>query len=320
MADDPVRASLARTAQVWGDEPGTHGVVAAIRAVADEFDDRVLVGEVYLPVERLVVYYGAAGEGIHLPFNFQLLELPWEPQRILEAVDRYEALLPPNAWPNWVLGNHDRSRVASRLGEAQARVAAMLLLTLRGTPTVYYGDELGLPDVPISRDQERDPFGLMEPGQSRDPERTPMRWDGTPTAGFTSAEPWLPIGPRVAELNVEAERSDPHSVLNLYRELLALRRQEAALSVGDYRSVGAQGSVMAYERTAGPDRFLVVLNLGHQPSAMPAAVRDLTGRIAISTNLDRASEPFDGMAALGADEGLVVHVDRMIGGQEPGGV
>ena len=124
VADDPARADEQRTRQSWGDEPGTHEVVAAIRAVADEFDDRVLVGEVYLPVERLVVYYGSAGEGIHLPFNFQLLSLPWEPRPIVEAIDRYEALLPPSAWPNWVLGNHDRPRVASRVGEAQARVAA----------------------------------------------------------------------------------------------------------------------------------------------------------------------------------------------------
>jgi len=306
VADDPVRASQARTAQVWGDEPGTHEVVAAIRAVADEFDDRVLVGEVYLPVERLVVYYGSAGEGIHLPFNFQLLELPWEPQPILEAIDRYEALLPPNAWPNWVLGNHDRSRVASRLGEAQARIAAVLLLTLRGTPTVYYGDELGMPDVPISRDQERDPFGLMEPGQSRDPERTPMRWDASPTAGFTAAEPWLPIGPRVAELNVEEERSDPHSVLHLYRQLLALRRQERALSVGDYRSLGAESSVMAYERTSGAERFLIVLNLGHEPARVPLAARGLSGRIEVSTRVDREGSAFDDDFVLGPDEGIVV--------------
>ena len=226
----------------------------------------------------------------------------------LEAIDRYEALLPPNAWPNWVLGNHDRPRVASRVGEAQARVAAMLLLTLRGTPTIYYGDELGLPNVPISRDQERDPFGLKEPGQSRDPARTPMRWDATPAAGFTTAEPWLPIGPRVAELNMEVERSDPQSVLSLYRRLLALRRQEAALSVGDYHAFGAEGSVLAYERMAGGDRFLVALNLGHEPAALPSAARDLSGRIEISTRLDREGTPFDGASPLGADEGIVVRL------------
>jgi alpha-glucosidase len=184
----------------------------------------------------------------------------------------------------------------------------MLLLTLRGTPTVYYGDELGLPDVPISRDQERDPFGLKEPGQSRDPQRTPMRWDATPTAGFTTSEPWLPIGPRVAELNVETERSDPHSVLNLHRLLLDLRKRESALSVGDYRSVGVEGSVMAYERSAGSNRFLVVLNLGHGPAPIPAAARDFFGRIEVSTYLDQDGMGFAGNGALRSDEGIVVRL------------
>ena len=126
---------------------------------------------------------------MHLPFNFQLIELPWHARAIADAIDRYEALLPSYGWPNWVLGNHDNPRIASRIGAAQARVAAMLLLTLRGTPTLYYGDEIGMHNVPIPPDRVQDPFEKNVPGLGlgRDPARTPMQWSAAPNAGFTSA-------------------------------------------------------------------------------------------------------------------------------------
>jgi alpha-glucosidase len=149
-----------------------------MRRVIDECPDRVLIGEVYglrlLP--RLISYYGAGGDEAHLPFNFQLIETTWEPQALAGLIDGYESSLPNAAWPNWVLGNHDQHRVATRLGSAQARVAAMLLLTLRGTPTLYYGDELGLPDAMVPADSVQDPLEKRQPGQGfgRDPERSPM--------------------------------------------------------------------------------------------------------------------------------------------------
>jgi glycosidase len=112
-----------------------------MRAVVDRYPDRLLIGELYLPIERLMAYYGV---GVHLPANFHLISVDWQARRIAELIAAYEAALPAGAWPNWVLGNHDKHRVASRVGPAQARVAAMLLLTLRGTPTIYYGDEIGM--------------------------------------------------------------------------------------------------------------------------------------------------------------------------------
>src|SRR5690606_16686417 len=122
-------------------------------------------------------YYGAHGSGVHLPFNFQLINLPWDARTIERAVDNYEAALPPYGWPNWVLGNHDQPRIATRVGPAQARVAAMMLLTLRGTPTLYYGDEIGMRNVPIPPDMVQDPYEKNNPGLGlgRDPERTPMQ-------------------------------------------------------------------------------------------------------------------------------------------------
>ncbi len=146
------------------DRPEVHDIIARMRGVLDEYEERMMVGEIYLPLERLVTYYGAQGTGVHLPFNFQLIELAWHARALADAIDRYEAILPSYGWPNWVLGNHDNSRIASRIGSAQARVAAMLLLTLRGTPTLYYGDEIAMHNVPIPPDRVQDPFEKNVPG------------------------------------------------------------------------------------------------------------------------------------------------------------
>jgi len=185
----------------------------------------------------------------------------------------YEAALPPGGWPNWVLGNHDRPRIASRVGEGQARVAAMLLLTLRGTPTIYYGDELGLTDVAIPPARVQDPRELREPGLGlgRDPVRTPMPWNASEHAGFSSVEPWLPLGSDWPTRNVAAQAADAGSMLALHRDLLALRRKHAALAQGDFRLIDADGTVLAYERWHGDERIIVALNLGAdpQPFALP---------------------------------------------------
>ena len=174
------------------DRPEVHDVVRGLRAVIDEFPARVLIGEIYLPVERLVAYYGRDLCGAHLPFNFSLLETPWRASAIAQSIDRYEAALPVGGWPNWVLGNHDRPRLATRTGPEQARVAAMLLLTLRGTPTLYYGDEIGMRQVAMLPEAVRDPAAPHVPG--RDGARTPMQWDGSAFAGFSTAEPLASAG------------------------------------------------------------------------------------------------------------------------------
>jgi alpha-glucosidase len=328
---NPYRRLLAaRTA----DLPEVHEVIAGIRAVVDELPDRMLVGELYLPLERLMVYYGAGGRGLQLPFNFQLIRLPWEARTLSAAIEAYEAMLPTYGWPNWVLGNHDKSRVASRVGAAQARVAAMMLLTLRGTPTLYYGDELGMRDVAIPAARVRDPFERNVPGLGlgRDPERTPMQWDGGPNAGFTTGEPWLPVaedaiavsheaepeartnaggaGPdlRPRPVNVAALRDDPFSLLTLYRRLLALRRAEPALAVGPFSPLRTSGDLLAYARKEGDRRFLVVLNLGPEPVSYAPPVLDLAGELVLSTHLDREGERVRRAVELRGDEGVVVRL------------
>jgi alpha-glucosidase len=246
------------------DQPEVHDIAAEMRRLADGYGERVLIGEIYLPIDKLMTYYGPELSGVHLPFNFQLIDAPWHARGLAKIITEYEAALPPGGWPNWVLGNHDRPRVAAKLGEAQARVAAMLLLTLRGTPTLYYGDEIGIGDVAIPAERVRDPRELREPGLGlgRDPVRTPMAWDGSAHAGFSSGEPWLPLHDDWRGRNVAAEEGDPGSMLHLYRRLLALRRAHAALSVGEIALVDCEGDVLAYERRDGDERLLVVLNLG----------------------------------------------------------
>ncbi|MGY0710137.1 alpha-amylase family glycosyl hydrolase [Azospirillum argentinense] len=292
------------------DQPEVHDAIAAMRRVADGYDpDRLLIGEAYLPIDQLMAYYGADLTGFQLPFNFHLLSTPWEAKALAALIRTYEAALPPGGWPNWVLGNHDRSRVASRLGRGQARVAAMLLLTLRGTPTLYQGDEIGMTDVAIPPDRVQDPWEKNIPGLGlgRDPVRTPIPWDGGPQGGFTTGEPWLPLGPDHERVNVAAQAADPFSMLALHRALLALRRAEPALSVGRYELVSAENDVLSYERRHGTGRFRVLLNLSAAERTVDA-VPD-AAHIRLSTHLDRGGEPVSGALRLRPDEGVVIGFD-----------
>jgi alpha-glucosidase len=296
------------------DQPEVHDVVAEMRRVMDEFGDRVLIGEIYLPYERLMSYYGKDLSGAHLPFNFALLSAPWHARDIEAIIADYEKALPSGAWPNWVLGNHDRPRVASRVGPAQARVAAMLLLTLRGTPTLYYGDEIGMQQVPIAPDQVRDPFEKNVPGigVGRDGCRTPMQWNANANAGFSAAVPWLPVADDFTHENVVNLTADRRSILNLYRALIALRKNHPVLVSGSYRAIAAQGDVLMYRREgAGEGQgegevLTIALNLGEEPVALSTQGHGLDGAILLSTHLDRAGERIHGTLDLRGNEGVVI--------------
>lgn len=294
------------------DRPDIHELVGKMRSVLEEYDgDRVLIGEIYLPVDRLVAYYGAEDmPGAHLPFNFQLVLLPWDARRIETAVTTYEAALPAHGWPNWVLGNHDRMRIATKAGPQQAGNAAILLLTLRGTPTMYYGDELAMEDVPVPADMVQDPVERNVPGMGlgRDPERTPMQWDPTPNAGFTTGAPWLPLSTDWRTRNVGFEREDPHSTLNLYKRLIELRQSEPALIVGSYASAPADGNILSYLREYEERRFLVVLNLGAEAEEFRVPDSIGVGRILICTAIEREGEEVEGTLEVRGNEGMVVRL------------
>jgi alpha-glucosidase len=279
-----------------------------MRRVLEEYDDRVLIGEIYLPIERLVTYYGVDLSGAHLPFNFQLIQTAWNAREISTLVNEYEQALPAGGWPNWVLGNHDQPRIGARVGPAQARVAAMLLLTLRGTPTMYYGDEIGLGKIEIPPERVQDPWEKNEPGLGigRDPERTPMQWDASRHAGFTTAEPWLPLSSESERCNVKSLEDDPQSILTLYRRLIDFRRSHKALSIGSYVAVDThQEHVFAYARHYRDERLAVVLNLGHESESVDLPDNG-GGEILLSTHLDRAGERIAGRAAIRPDEGLII--------------
>jgi alpha-glucosidase len=309
---EPHHVSIGRLLQLYSaDRPETLDVVEEMRSVLDAYPDRVLIGEIYLPVERLVAYYGRNMKGAHLPFNFQLIFAAWNAVQIARVVEEYEAALPAEGWPNWVLGNHDQKRIATRVGAAGARLAAMLLLTLRGTPTLYYGDELGLENVPVPQALAQDPWERNEPGLGlgRDPARTPMCWDDAENAGFTTAPPWLPLSHDHAARNVQALAADPHSILNLYHRLITLRRAQPALNSGAYVASQVEDGVLAFERRHGRSaRLLVALNLAHVPAqlALPHGVRE--ARLLISTELDREGELIPAVLTLRAEEGVILEL------------
>ncbi|SNR24299.1 alpha-amylase family glycosyl hydrolase [Actinomadura mexicana] len=292
--------------------PDVHGVLRAIRAVVDEYPDRVLVGEIEaMGWSDWASFFGADQDEIHMPFAFRLIETPWRAADLARELDDLDAATPDDAWPILALGNHDRPRLATRLGRDQARVAAMLLLTLRGTPIIFYGDELGMPDQDVPRERQRDTFGLTPGGRSRDPIRTPMPWDDGPNAGFSTAparDLWLPVSAEAATLNVAAQLADPGSLLCLYRSLIALRRDSAALREGSYRGLpGAPEGCLTYERRAGSDHKIVMLNLTGRPLRVPLPG---AATVVLSTaDRGRTGARLTGALELAADEGVVLDAD-----------
>ncbi|MDT0649007.1 alpha-amylase family glycosyl hydrolase [Autumnicola edwardsiae] len=292
------------------DQPEVHDIVEKMRSVIDEYDERLLIGEIYLPVEQLVEYYGKDNRGAHLPFNFQLVVLPWDARKIEAAINKYEGALPPEGWPNWVLGNHDNSRIATRVGAKQARIAAMLLLTLRGTPTIYYGDEIGMEDVSIAPDQVQDPQEKNIPGKglNRDPERTPMQWNASENAGFTNGNPWLPLMGNFKELNVEKQWDSEESMLSFYRKLIALRQKEPALQIGNYRPVLSKGNLLAYIRSSEEKKIFITLNLGNSGAVMDSEIPFSKAVILASTHAGREGKSLNKTIDLQANEGLVAEI------------
>jgi oligo-1,6-glucosidase/alpha-glucosidase len=290
------------------DQPEAHAISAEMRRLADGYGDRVLIGEIFLPNDRLARWYGSAEQPqVHLPFNFQLVENGWNAATLRRVIADYEASLPSFGWPNWVLGSHDAPRIAARIGDAQARVAAMLLLTLRGTPTLYQGDELGIGEVTISPDRMRDPQHHRQPELNigRDRSRTPMPWSEAPFAGFSSVEPWLPLNDDWPARNVAAQEQDDGSLLHFYRLLLRLRRTQAALATGSFALTDAEEDVLSFVRVEGDQTLLVVLNLGCQVRRYVLPRGFKATQTLAST---KPAREIDG--TVGGDEGLILRLEE----------
>jgi len=303
------------------EHPDAHVVWREFRQLLDSYSatqPRAAFGEVHVfDWPRWAAYYGGHLDGLHMPFNLGMIGVPWKVPAIRRVVDGIESALPPGAWPNYMFANFDESRIASRYGRAEARVVAMLLLTLRGTPTLCYGEEIGMTNVPIPPEMQQDPFGLRVPGLGRDPYRTPMQWNAGPNAGFAPpATPklWLPIAADYQQVNVERQLADPGSMLNLYRRLLAYRRTTPALQWGAYRPLDdVPHDCYVYLRRAGAQCVLVALNFSAEERRLhlPALGGDgyvPKGRIVISTHLDRQEAVSLARLILRGHEGLIVEL------------
>jgi alpha-glucosidase len=235
------------------------------------------------------------------------MHLPWSAQAMRASVNEMEAILPAFAWPNYVLGNHDQPRLATRFGGlAQARLAGLMLLTLRGTPTVYYGDEIGLENGKIPPEKIQDPQGInLGAERSRDVCRTPMQWDSSQFAGFSKVEPWLPVTDDYTSRNVAAQSADPSSMLNFYKRLFWLRRSSPALYGGSYRVLDAGEDCFAYLRGDGTERKLVALNFSNWPLTVKLPFEG-QGKLLLSTHPGRPEVVALPLVMLDAFEGILL--------------
>jgi alpha-glucosidase len=275
LRDNP-KSLIARSRRMDEDWPEVHEIHRSWRRLLDSYGDRMAVGEVFVPdPKRMAAYYGAANDELHLVFNFTFLRQPWVASAFREATESFERVLPAGAWPDYTLSNHDVGRARSRydsgagggrgpVGLGRARVAAMMLLTLRGTPFIYYGEEIGQADAEVPPERAVDVDG-------RDPERAPMQWAPGRGAGFTTGEPWLPIGSEADRVNVAAQRGDQGSMLSLYRRLIWYRKRSAPLLHGIYRSLDAPEGVFAFVREAAGEALLVALNFTNREVRFDAA-------------------------------------------------
>jgi alpha-glucosidase len=279
------------------------GAVEGIRGVLDEYDDRMAVGEVFGTAEELGRFYGGpALNGLHLAFNFQLIHeaepfstyTEWDAAALRRIVASAELALPPGSQPCYALGNHDRPRFISRhdadgRGLDRAFASVVLLMGLRGTPFVYYGEEIGMVDAEIPEDRLQDPARFQYFG--RDPERTPMQWDSSPGRGFTTAEPWLPFGPD--EISVEAQDDDPDSLLALFRRATWLRRREPSLQRGNYVEIDTPPDVFAFSRESpGSRAVLVAINTASEDRVIrfPSGYNE----VILATELQAEGRPVEG--------------------------
>jgi alpha-glucosidase len=290
------------------DQPFGHQVMREMRRLVEAFPDRALLGELYAPIAQVATYYG--GEHcpeLHLPLHMGFAWEPWSADAIGSAIESVYQHLPAHGWPAWVLSGHDTTRLASRTDGEQTRIAVMLLCTLRGTPIFYYGEEIGMQGVPIPPEHARDPQGKRI-GRNRDPERTPMQWNREAHAGFTSGVPWLPVGADAVAANVADQSANPGSLLSLYRRLTELRRDDPVLASGDIEVVSHVDPLVGFWRRASGGQRLVVLNFSGDPQRYEVPGSNRSGRMRLSTFLDRPDEVIDGSISLRGQEGVIVEV------------
>jgi alpha-glucosidase len=306
------------------DQPATHEIMQELRQLLSAYPDAVLIGEAAADTPGgPAAFYGHGDDELHLVFDFRLLKSAWRADRFRRFLAEYAPAIPKGGWPTIVFSNHDQPRHIDRYGKdgdaaSRARAAALLLFTLPGTPFLYYGEELGMPNTKLRYDELRDPytkrFWPFRPG--RDPARTPMQWDGSAHAGFTTGRPWLPVPSEHSTLNVAHEAQDPRSLLSLYKRLIALRRISPALTAGEVSVIQTDAvDCLAYERAAQSaddrkERLLIMVNFSGRnvELTLPQSIRP--GRLLLSTHpVPVDAEPGSRQVRLMPDEGQLIRLD-----------
>ncbi|MBN2441361.1 MAG: alpha-glucosidase [Spirochaetales bacterium] len=267
-------------------QPDNHDIMKELRKVTDSYPDRMLVGEVYAPFPDPLLsaeYLGNGKDELHLAFNFAIIhEKKWHARVYYSYLHNWYKSLPKDGWPCIVLSNHDQSRSRARFGPGKqgllrSKVAAAFLLTVKGTPFIYYGEEIGMDDGKIKKDQIRDPVGkkYWPFNKGRDPERTPMLWSGEKNAGFTCGVPWLPVNEDWEHTNVEIQNNDPLSLLNFYKSLLTLRKEKKSLMQGEWLPLNeGKENYLLYERKWEDESLLILLNFDKKEQKVTLPAQD----------------------------------------------
>ncbi|MBI9047605.1 MAG: alpha-glucosidase [Anaerolineaceae bacterium] len=300
------------------DQPELMEVVEEIRSLLDQYPEKFVVGETFLDTPQKAAKYCAPGK-FHGAFNFEMTKLPWNPKRFFKAVQKWEDALNPEAWPSNVLNNHDVIRIATRLRASQdderLKLAAALLLTLRGTPFLYYGEEIGMRDIPIKKSQIKDPIGKKYwPFHiGRDGCRAPMQWDQSLNAGFSETEPWLPVHADYKKRNVKKQESHPDSLLNFYKRLIKIRRENAALHKGLFLPVTYDSrNLMAFLRQTNGQTIMVVINFKKRPAQLflGRELRNAKWKLLLSNKRQAANIHSNGLMQLASEEVIILLEDK----------
>ncbi len=287
--------------------PETLDMLKTFNDVINEFGDKFMVCEIYTDKDELVKIYKAVNHVGFAPLNFSFISIPWDARKQKDFLDEFDKLLGHNYFPTYVLGNHDQPRIASKLGDKSARAAGLLQLTLRGTPFIYYGEELGLKNIEVPVEKVRDPMALnmKDLAFGRDPERGPMQWNNKEFAGFSSSEPWLPIEKDYTSKNVDSEHTDPASFLNLYKKIIHLRKNLKSLQEGKYISLDFENeNIVGFIRESENERALVLINFSSDEQSVK--ISDEKWEIILSTYMDVLKKVVDIEILLRPSEGIIL--------------
>lgn len=277
------------------DRPEMHGILRRMRKLLDSYSEkRMFVGEIMQDFPGNVLLpatYCGRNDELHLAFNFMFLFSPWKAERFYQIVKDFESALGEDNWPNYTLSNHDFPRHITRYEKgtdtiARAKLAACMMLTLRGTPFLYYGEEIGMKRQKVPYNKIQDPVGKrywpFHPG--RDPERIPMPWDGTNTTGFTTGKPWLPLYEDAQTLNVESQKEDPNSLFYTYKKLIQLRKDRKSLRKGKLKIfLSPDKQALYYRRRDGKEETYIFLNFSSKPVNVSYPRKWILGEILFSS-------------------------------------